>query len=284
MNKVNLGELISRVDEIPVFSETITRIIKITEDPELKIKELEYEIMQDQGLTTKILRLANSAYYGVRRKINTVSEAAVLLGFQAIRSMALATTVGKVLAHELPGYALAQEELWRQSQVCAITARVVAKKVKFSKIDLAYTAGLLRDIGKVILDSYMSEQYDLVIGEVMKHNRAFTEVEVDLLGFNHAEVGARIASKWHLPDELVEAIEFHHTPEEAQINRKLTAIVHIADGLVMMMGYNLGVDGLSYEFSEEAMEELNISEEMLAEIMSDVADFISNEDTFLNED
>ncbi len=106
MNKVSLDELVSRVDEIPVFPQTVSRIIHITEDPDSDAKDLEREIMKDQGLTTKILRLANSSYYGLSRNIKSVAEATVLLGFQAIKSMVLATTVGKVLVKELPGYAL----------------------------------------------------------------------------------------------------------------------------------------------------------------------------------
>lgn len=283
MNKVSLDELISRVDEIPVFPATITRIIHITEDPDSDAKDLEREIMTDQGLTTKILRLANSSYYGLSRNIKSVAEATVLLGFQAIKSMVLATTVGKVLVRELPGYALEKEELWRQSQICAITARVIAKKARFSKPDQAYTAGLLRDIGKVILDTYMKEQYEQIVALVDSENKSFMEVEEEVLGFNHGEVGAKIAEKWNLPKDLVEAIELHHDPDSATINPKMTAMTHIADGLVMMMGYHLGIDGLSYEFSEKTMTLLKLDEKALIEIMSEVADIVADEGIFLKE-
>lgn len=283
MRKVTLDELISHVDEIPVFPQTVSRIIQITEDPDSDAKDLEKEIMKDQGLTTKILRLANSSYYGLSRNIKSVSEATVLLGFQAIKSMVLATTVGKVLAKELPGYALDREELWRQSQICAITARVIAKKARFSKPDQAYTAGLLRDIGKVILDHYMKDQYDRIIEHVQDEHRSFMHVEEEILGFNHGQVGAKIAEKWNLPKDLVEAIAFHHEPEKATINPKMTAMTHIADGLVMMMGIHLGIDGMSYEFSEDMMKLLKLDEQALTEIMSEVVDIIGDQGIFLEE-
>ena len=282
MQQITLEKLVEKVDEIPVFPQSVMGIIQLIEDPESSVKDVEREIMKDQGLTTKILKLANSAYYGLSRNIKTVGEATVLLGFQAVKSMVLTTSVGKVFDKELAGYVLGKEELWRQSQICAITTRVVAKKAKFPKADQAYTAGLLRDIGKVILDHYMWEQYELIVNEVNSSQMNFLQVEQKILGFDHGLVGARIAEKWHLPEELVEAIESHHTPEKATINPKMTAMVHIADGIVMMMGLHLGIDGMAYEFSQSAMTLLGLDGHAIEEIMSEVADMISDEGIFMD--
>lgn len=282
MQQIALNELVEKVDEIPVFPQSVMKIIRLIEDPNTGAKDVEREIMKDQGLTAKILKLANSAYYGLSRNIKTVADATVLLGFQAVKSMVLATSVGKVLDKELPGYVLGKEELWRQSQICAITSRVVAKRSRFPKADQAYTAGLLRDIGKVILDHYMSEQYEEIVKEVNRSEKSFVEVEQQVLGFDHGQVGARIAEKWHLPVELVEAIECHHTPELAKVNPKMTAMVHIADGIVMMMGLHLGIDGMSYCFSDDAMTLLNLDEQSIQEIMSEVADLIADDGIFMD--
>lgn len=281
MKQITLDELVEKVDEVPVFPQTVINIIKLIEDPNSGAKDVEREIIKDQGLTAKILKLANSSYYGVSRNIKSVSEATVLLGFQAVKSMVLATSVGKVFDKEFPGYALDKNELWKQAQVCAITTRIVAKKSRFPKADQAYTAGLLRDIGKVILDRYMSEQFDLILKEVEASEKTFLQVERDVLGFDHADVGARIAEKWHLPEEMVEAIATHHTPEKAVINPKMTAMVHVADVIVMMMGLHLGVDGMSYGFSKEAISLLKLDEVSLSEIMSEVADIISDEGIYM---
>lgn len=282
MRQITLDELVEKVDEIPVFPQSVLRIIKLIEDPNTGAKDVEREIIKDQGLTTKILKLANSSYYGLSRNIKTVSEATVLLGFQAVKSMVLATSVGKVFDKELPGYALGKEDLWRQSQVCAITTRIVAKKARFPKADQAYTAGLLRDIGKVILDHYMTEQYEVIVQQVNSSKKSFLEVEQDVLGFDHGQVGARIAEKWHLPEDLVEAIATHHTPEKAVINPKMTAMVHVADVVVMMLGFHLGIDGMAYSFSKEAIELLKLDEVSLSEIMSEVADIILDEGIYMD--
>lgn len=281
MNRITLEELVEKVDEIPVFPESVSRIIRLIEDPETSARDVEREISKDQGLTAKILKLANSAYYGLSRNVKTVADATVLLGFQAVKSMVLATSVGKVLDKELPGYALGKQELWLDSQACAITARAVARKCRFAKADQVYTAGLLRDIGKVILDHYLSEQYEVIVKEVNTTNKSFLQVEEEVLGFNHGQVGARIAMKWHLPEDLVEAIERHHSPEQAEVNPKMTAMVHVADGLVKMMGMHLGIDGLSYHFSQDALRLLKLDEQTLTEIMSEVADMLGDEGIYM---
>lgn len=278
---ITLNELVNRVDEIPVFSQTVTKILKLVEDPRSDVQAIANEILKDQGFTTKVLKLANSVIYGVSRQIKTVSQATTLLGFQAIKSMVFASSVGKVLTAELPGYALEREALWKQSQICAITARVIAKKIKFPQPEQAYTAGLLRDIGKVILDHYLKEQFQSIMDLVNEGNKSFIEVEEEILGFNHGQVGAKIAEKWNLPEDLVEAIAYHHQPEKAQLNSKLVAITHIADGLVMMMGISIGADGLAYNFSNSAMELLKLDETFLSEVMSEVADLISDDNTYL---
>lgn len=282
MGTITLNELINRIDEIPVFPLTVRNILNLIDDPKANIKDIEKEILKDQGYTAKVLKLANSAYYGVSRGIKTVSQAITLLGFREIRSMVLASSVGNVLSMELKGYALEREALWKQSQICAITAGAISKKIKYKYPDQAYVAGLLRDIGKVILDHYLNDQFQTIMDLVNEGNRPFIEVEEQVLGFNHCHVGAKIAEKWQLPEDLVEAIALHHEPEKAATDPKLVAITHIADSLVMMMGFHIGSDGLAYNLSNSAMELLNLDESMITDIISEVADLIADDNTYIN--
>ncbi len=278
--QITLQEIISRVEDIPTLPDTITRIIQLTDDANSTVQDIEREVLKDQSLTTKILRLANSAYYGYPRTISTISQATVLLGFQTVRSMALSATVSNILDKELEGYALESKALLRQSQACAMISRFLAKKLRFSKAENAYVAGLLRDIGKVILNYYITEQYQHVINEVETRGITFLEAEETILGFNHAEVGAKIAEKWNLPEELVEAIAYHHTPDRAKVNEKMTAIVHVSDAMIMMMGMGLGIDGLAYRFSPHALELLKLDELDLQQYMAEASDFLVDEDSF----
>lgn len=279
--ELTMQEIVNQVQEIPPFPQTIMKIFELTSSDDCGAKELENEIIKDQGLTTKILKLANSAFYRGRRSIDTVVDATVLLGFDAIRSMVLATIVGSVMDKELPGYALEKEALWKQSQISAIMTRTIAKKIKYPKPDQAYTAGLLRDIGKVILDQFVGDTYEDINFIVEMEGRPFIVAEELVLGYHHGQVGAKIAEKWNLPEELVEVIACHHNPAIAFVNPELVAITHIADSLVMMMGIHIGIDGLAYEFFGDSVKLLNLTDDVLTEIMSEVADIIEDEGVLL---
>ncbi|MCQ4925843.1 HDOD domain-containing protein [Tissierella carlieri] len=280
MTKLTLEYIVNKVEDMKVLPEIINKIIVLTDDPDSTVHDMEEVILQDQVLTTKILRLANSAYYGYARKISTISQATVLLGFQAIKGIALASTVRTYLTNELRGYSLEKNELWSQSQTCAIVSRFIAKSIKYYNPEEAYIAGLLRDIGKTILNQHMEKEYMEVLLKMEKDNISFLDAEKEVLGFGHAEIGEKIAEKWNLPKDLVEAIGYHHTPELAIINPLLVSIVHIADAITMMMGVGLGLDGLSYSLSPIAIDNLNLDELQFQTIISQVSDLIKDEDSF----
>ena len=281
MTKLTLEYIVSKVDDMKVLPEIINKIIFLTEDPNSTVEDMEREILKDPILTTKILRLANSAYYGYARKISTISQATVLLGFQAIKSIALASTVSHYLTSELKGYSLEKDQLWTQSQTCAIISRYIAKHVKYSNPEEAYIAGLLRDIGKTILNQHMEREYMEVLSKIENDALSFLEAERDILGFDHAQVGEKVARKWNLPPDLVDTIGHHHTPESSDANLKLVSIVHIADAITMMMGVGLGLDGMAYNLSPIAIETLGLDEEDFDNIISQVADLVKDEDSFI---
>ncbi len=280
MRDIRLNHIVQKVNDMPVLPSRVNRIIELIEDPNSTIDDLEKEILMDQSLTSKILKLANSAYYGYPRKINTVSQATILLGFQTIKSIVLASTVSKMMAHELKGYALGENDLWTQSQTCAIISRNIAKEIKISNPETAYIGGLLRDIGKTILSYYVEREYNAIVNKVEFGNISFLEAEEEILGFNHAQVGEKIAEKWNFPEDLVEAIGLHHTPEKSIINPTLVSIVHIADAITMMLGVGIGVDGLAYNFSPFALETLNLSSIDVEDLISKSHDLIIDRDSF----
>lgn len=281
MKDTQLNYIVSKVNDMPMLPSRVEKIMAITEDPDSTIESLEKEILMDQSLTSKILKLANSAYYGYPRKINTVSQATILLGFQTIKSMTLASTVNKLLTKELTGYALEENDLWHQSQTCAIVSRHIAQEVGFSNPETAYIAGLLRDIGKTILNYHVEKEYKAIVNKVEVNKVSFSQAEEEVLGFNHAQVGEKIGEKWNFPEELVEAIGLHHTPEDSLINPELVSIVHIADAITMMMGVGLGADGLSYNLSQFAIENLDgLEAEDLDRIISESYDLIVDDNSF----
>ncbi len=280
MTKLTLENIVTQVDELPALPQIVTRVMELTEDPDSTAFDIQAVLNQDQAMTAQVLRLANSVYYGYSRRIATVTDAIILIGFNAVRSIVLAASVSKILKKELKGYAMDEGELWKHSQCSAVFARILAKKIRFRSVELAYTAALLHDIGKLILNSFMCDMYQQVIDIVAEEKIPFNEVEDNIFGYNHAILGGKVAEKWKLPVDLTEAITCHHEPGKAEINPQLTAIVHVADAATMQMGLGLGIDGLLYPLDQEAMNLLEINDSDLEEIMAELVDILIDSDTF----
>ncbi|MGE5380440.1 MAG: HDOD domain-containing protein [Methylocystaceae bacterium] len=281
MGILTVEQVVAQVQDLPTLPAVATEVIKLTDDPNATAQDINRVVGKDQGLTAKVLKLANSAYYGFPRRISTITEATVLLGFQTLRSIVMAASVSDMLSREVEGYSLGSGELWRHSQATAMGARLLARQCKYPAADVAYTAGLLHDIGKVILNHYLKESYDQVLEMVTNEGIPFMEAETTILGFNHAEVGARVGEKWNLPLPLVEAIANHHSPHLATIDPRLTAVVHLADCLTMTMGVGLGVDGLFYPMQENALQRLGLTMDNLEDMVSRLTDMMIDASAFL---
>ena len=280
LTAVPLEEIVRRVNDLPAMPWVVSQVISLTDDPNSSVNELNEVICRYQSLTAKVLRLSNSAYYGYSRRIATVVDAIGILGFNAIRNLVLAAHTYGILKKEVKGYHIASGDIWRHSMVCAMFARAIAKRAGYPESDRAFIAGLLHDIGKVILSVYVAEAYDEIIRRVEEEQQPFSAVEEEVLGFTHASVGAMVADKWNIPVDLVEAIACHHTPLDARKAPELAAIVHIADAVCMTMGIGLGGDGLYYPFADQALVLIGLEEKDLEVIMSELAEQVSDEDIF----
>lgn len=282
MPQVSLNQLIKDVEDLPSLPMVTLQVIKLTDDPKTTMADLSEAISQDQALTAKILRLSNSAFYGFSRTISTITDAVVILGFRSIRDMVFAATVHDYVKKEFSGYALAKGELWKESIVCAMLAKKISQKVKYRNPDEAFVAGLLHDIGKVILNMYVSDAFGEILQRVNHKKVPFMQAEEEVLGFNHANVGAKIANKWNLPVHLVEAIEYHHNPSSAPNEKILSAIIHLSDVLCMTIGVGLGADGMLYPFEEDILNQLKLNQQDVERIVAEIADDMENITNMVN--
>jgi putative nucleotidyltransferase with HDIG domain len=269
-----MNYIMDAVNDLPALPQMACKIMDLTDDPRATAQDVGNAISQDQGLTSKVLRMANSAYYGYSRQVATAAEATVLLGFATIRSVVLAASMNDILCRELTGYALGPGDLWKHSYGTAMASRYIAKRSRYKAIEVAYTAGLLHDIGKVILNKVMNEIYQDVVEEAIQKQISFLEAENRVLGFNHAVIGSGLARKWKFPADIVEAIAFHHNPGEAEKDRFLTAFVHISDALCSSMGLGVGADGMLYPVSKSAMELLGLGGKDIEMITDEISDVI----------
>lgn len=281
MAKITLVELIKRVNEIPAFPKTVIKILDMLRKEDIDAINVQGQIMKDQGLTTKLLKMANSAFYRGNRAVETVSDATVLLGFDTVQVLVLAASVDKVINKELSGYAYEKDTLWRESLLSAYMSKFIAKKVGFSKLDSAYIAGLLKDVGKVVLDEFVHENCKELLEKLEDESISYVKAEELVNGFNHCQAGSKVIRKWNLSEELAESIEFHHDPLLATINPKLVAIIHVADEIIVNMELHDGIDTKSHDFCTQVMSDLNLSDHDMEAFLDEAKEIIEDGSLFL---
>jgi len=269
MEKAN--ELQSQVREIEGLSTiplSMTRIMLVADDPKATANDLAQEIASDQSLTAKILQIVNSAFYGFRREISSVTDAVVILGFNQVRHMATAVSVfGAFQRGE--DRLFDRQLLWRHSLACAMTsnALTIKSRDKYPDEKGGHTAGLLHDIGKVVLDQYFHDKLVEVMVYAKDRSAPLIEAEQTILGATHADVGGWLADSWGFPVTLVESIKCHHAPHEAHEPRLLPFVTHASNAVCNALGY-AATDTVEHgtDVDEEARQAAGITRDSIRNI------------------
>mgnify|MGYP003940862151 CR=1 FL=1 len=295
MSKVTLQEIIRKVDRLPELPQVAIRVSRLLEEENTNAEMLSQIIRVDTSFTTQVLRLCNSAAYGFARRISTVKEAVAILGFSTLKSMVYTIMAKVALDRAVPGYGLEEGDLWYNALTCAVYAKHIGQRERLPDPEKAFTGGLLRDIGKIVLGEYVGANYKEIEQLTIQQRVDFLEAEERVIGFNHSLVGTRIAEKWNLPPLLVNIIQYHHKPLKlpptiSPIDAKIVGVVHLADALSHMIGQGNGSDGLMYCLDVEALAKVGIDvkgnylERMIGElielnaIIRDLADSMSGKD------
>lgn len=279
---VRLDNLVRQVRDLPAMPDLAFKVMRMVEDPQTSAADVARVLSADQAMTARLLKLANSAFYGASRRIATVTEAVVLLGMRTVRNMTLALKCQDLLITALPGYAMQQGDLWRHSFCCAYAAQCLAKRTGYRVVEEAFVGGLLHDIGKVIINVYMQAEFSAIADLATAEHVAFVEAERAVLGFDHAEAGARVLEKWHLPPTLIECVRYHHAPLDQPTPTPLTALVHLSDVLCLMLGVGLGADGLNYPLQDGTLEMLRLAASDFEETALHVSEAIGQSETLFS--
>ena len=234
MNK-ELKAVIDSTCDLPPMPLVASRIVSLASDLNTDSKALERAILADQALTAKILKIANSSFYGCKRTVNTVATAIVLIGFRGIKTLTLTASLQSFYRR----VNLIEKMLWEHSVGAAIAAHLLSQKLH-CHAENAFIGGLLHDIGKVILNSQLNEVFSEIVQVAYNEQIPFVEAERDRLGFTHAEVGGLIVKKWNLSRELEEAVAHHHSiedvdPLEVEI-LKFAALLNLSDEICIYLG------------------------------------------------
>lgn len=268
--------------QLPAFPAVIQKVLQLIEDPQSSARELVDVIQYDQAITANILKVCNSAYFGARRPIHTLREALVRIGFNELLEIILSRSSLQFISKACPGYGLEQGDLWRHSVSCALLSQILAKRIQEEASPILFTAGLLHDIGKVILSDYVQEHFQDIKRNILEEGHSFCEAEKAVLGINHAELGGIICERWQFPKIIVSVIRYHHTPSAASADQKIVQRIYLCDLVALMTGIGGGADGLYYHADIEIMKNFQLDERDIEQFIVQLDKELQDVEAMLN--
>jgi putative nucleotidyltransferase with HDIG domain len=262
-NTLSYDDVVRTLDDLPSLPAVVMELLNSIDQDDVDISVLAKKVSYDQALTAKTLRLANSSLYGLQVKVTTIQQAITYLGFQTTRNLITAAAVTGCFAEgHCPGFD--HKAFWRHSIATAACAKVLARQMRFNQ-DYAFTAGLLHDIGRLVLVSCFPNQYSEAIAWREQHDAYMLEAERAVLGVDHVDAGLALAEHWNFSDTMRLAIGGHHAPEAPGAGF-LAAIIHVADAIVHALDLAQVQDDLVPPVSTVAWTALGLDEEIYLQI------------------
>jgi putative nucleotidyltransferase with HDIG domain len=279
----NIEDIISGIDTLTPIPPVAAQIMALAEDENSAISDIADLIVHDPSMTASLLKICNSAYFGLSRQVESVRDAITLLGLDKIIELVLLNATAENFKDAPDGYGLGEGELWHHAVLSAQTAKILAEKNGMAnKKHLIFTAGLLKDIGKLILGRFVAFSYEKINILVHSKGYSFNEAEKEVIGMNHEELGARVGEKWRFGEKLIYIIGHHHMSDESARDDVATALVYLADIVCMMMGYGTGIDGLAYRFYSDVLNRMYLTDKDLQKVMLDTLQCRQNIERLLN--
>ena len=261
----SLEILVNRIKQLPALPAVVHHLTEVTEDPDATISAVEEVIRADQSLTAKVLKLVNSAFFALRSRVSTVHHAAVILGLDALRNMALTVHTYECLAACGRNDTFDKQAFWEHAAAVGIFAKKLATAAKYKKPDEAFVAGLLHDLGKVVLDEYFAPEFAQALAACRDEAIPLAVCEERVLGFDHGVAGAEVGRKWRFPTQLVEVIERHHAPPGANV---LSAVVQLADTMAKAWRIGASGDPLLHPINPTVWKLIPLNEQALRDIVA----------------
>ena len=281
-NKVKV--VISNIRNLPTPPIVFHQIQKVINDPNVSAEQIATILSEDPAMSAKVLRLTNSAFYGLSREIESVKHAVVIIGLEAIKNLVLSASVldmfkGKSLDSDF------QEKFWRHSLATAFGCRLVAKKYRSNAHvdpDAAFSAGLLHDIGKMVISCFLDKQNEeFIAARSADKTKLDFEIETDLFDFTHADIGGFLGEQWKIPEKIREAIIYHHNPPEVTSETAFVSVVYFANWLSKKTFYDLDEQFKAGKMRSDVLEFLGVQESEFEELSDLLREEYAHSETFM---
>ena len=263
-----IQELIKEIKNLKPIPAVINQILEIVDQPDSSIAQIANIIQYDPAVTASVLRTCNSAFFGLKAPAESIKDAVSLLGIDQILEIVLMKSGARVLSGKQEGYGLHEGAMWKYSVSSALVAKQIAQKLSLKNKNMIFTAALLKDIGKTVLDRFVMNSFEKISALVVNENLSFREAEKQIIGVDHTELGGMIAKMWKFSPKVVKIIRHHHLTDVSMVKDKEITVVYLADCICMMIGIGVGSDGLAYRFNDQAMIELGIEADDISKIIA----------------
>lgn len=240
-----LEEVLLLIEHIPPFPKVAQRVMELLEDPNSTASQLAEVIQFDAAITANVLKICNAAYFGLPRKVSSLDEGLVVIGQDVLKDIIITSSSAKFFKGKVgAGYDLGDGELWQHSVACGIMAKLLVGTVNGIDASSVFTAALLHDIGKRFLSTFIADDFQKIMKLVQNEQVSFEMAEHEIIGIDHAKLGGIIFQKWGFPEDMKDAVENHHEAD-ALDRDDLTALVALANAIVLSMGIGVGANGLA---------------------------------------
>jgi len=260
-------ELVGGVVRLVSLPEVCIRVNEMLDDPSYNATDIGRVISQDASLTARLLKIVNSAFYGYQSRIETVSRAVTVIGLRELRGLVLAASAVESFA-KLPNDVLNMVNFWRHSVYCGVVAQQIAQHCNVLHSERLFVAGLLHDIGKLVITNKMPKEAREVAERVKKKKKFDYEIENQIMGFDHAEVGGELLKEWSMPEALFTAVNYHHRPQASMTSEMEVCIVNIANIMTIKAEHGVEANDMVPPFEDYVWNVTGLTEAELEPIYS----------------
>lgn len=268
---ISTKDILKKIDTLPALPMAVGQLSQLIGKPNTSVNDFEKAIKPDPSLTVNLLKICNSAYYRRSREVTSVKHAINMLGEKKIYEIVMTAAFSKVIPKKLAGYNVESSNFWAHNIAVAIISQEFAVRLKMPEKETIYTVGLLHDMGKLVVATFLGEFDEQLAERLNKEETTFIHMEDELLGTNHTIIGQMVADKWKLPKDIVVGVRWHHEPESCveKPYQPVADIIHISNLLARSLGFGNDVGELSRAINMNALKRSGIKKSMIEEIASE---------------